>query len=225
MPGVALPGSEGPVHHVCMVVGALAASSGGGGVSPGFALAGNVVVAVVALSGVFVAQRAAARRERDAQMWDRRTALYLDLMAWVIEAKEAIQGDLRPGLRDDISDEEVAALEPSAEVKARAQALASAAVRHVFGSAVRSRYMLQHADRTSERFSSSYFGAELRAFDSTLDELHRGIREELERGSTRRSLAQRWRMLRWRWHRLRGRVKRKARVREARRAQSLSGGR
>jgi hypothetical protein len=199
-----------------MTVGALATS---GGISPAFALAGNVVVAVVALSGVVVAQRAAARRERDAHVWERRAQAYLDLMAWAIRAREVIQRGTRPGLRADVSDEEVSALEPSQELKAGVQAFASASVRHQFGSALQSRYMLQHADRTNERADvPSYFGAELRAFDSILGDLHRGIRDELARGSTRRSLSQRWRMLRWRWHRLRGNVKRRARVRSARRS-------
>jgi hypothetical protein len=205
------------MQHVFMTVGALGATSSG--ISPAFALAGNVVVALVALSGVVVAQRAAARRDRDAHVWERRAQAYLDLMAWAIHAREVIQNDAGRGLREDIADEEVSALEPSQEVKASVQAFASASVRHQFGSAVKSRYLLQHADRTSEPADlPSYFGAELRAFDSILGDLHRGIRDELARGSARRSLAQRWRLLRWRWHRLRGRVQRKARVRSARRS-------
>jgi hypothetical protein len=208
------------MQHVLMTVGALAASSG---ISPAFALAGNVVVAIVALSGVVVAQRAAVRRERDVHVWERRAQAYLDLMAWAIQAREVIQRDARWGLRQDVSDDEVAALEPPQELKASVQAFASASVRHQFESAMKSRYMLQHADKTNERADApSYFGAELRAFDSILGELHRVIRDELARGSTRRSLAQRGRMLRWTWHRLRGRVKRRARVRSARRAQSLN---
>src|SRR3990170_1299398 len=119
------------MQHVCMTVGSLAAS---GGISPALALAGNVVVALVALSGVVVTHRAAARRERDAHVWQRRAQAYLDLMAWAIHAREVIQRDAEWGLRDDISDEEVAALEPSQEVKASVQAFASASVRHLFGS-------------------------------------------------------------------------------------------
>ncbi len=203
-----------------MTVGALAASSSGSGISPAFALAGNVVVAAVALSGVVVAQRAAVRKERDAHMWERRAEVYLDLMAWVIHARGVIQRDVR--LRDDLSDEEVAALEPSQEVQAGVQAFASAAVRNLLGSALRSRFALQHADKTNERAGfPSYFAAELRAFASTLDDLHRGIRDELARGSTHRSVRQRWRALRWRWHRLRAGVKRKRRVRAARRARTF----
>lgn len=90
------------------------------------------MTAVAAFGGVLLAQRATRMRDFEGRIWERRSAVYEELVRWVLVIDHAVdhlpQADGKAGEAREFSDEQACELLPSPDLEARVTAYASAEI-------------------------------------------------------------------------------------------------